>query len=279
VEENRSLHPIALPFTYWILLKIMNCSQTTDKVLLEANAVKTPEDFRNMPEEYRELATHLMLVHTEGELTGADDYTQIFYNLAPNAYEKSVCCERAFEEVQHYKLSSEVLYDIGTNTKNMLEQNFLDRPYYANELVRGVKTWMERGIFSFLGEDVVLEHLLEFQNCSYQPFSEIFVKQIIKDERVHVAHGYRIIRDACRTPEGRAGAQAALDRLWPHVLGLFGQDNSRRSQAYLKWGLRKTSNGELRRKFIRKILPRLELLQLSVPEMNVRSLKTSQSEN
>jgi len=212
-------------------------------------------------------------------VTGADDYTQIFYNLAPNAYEKSVCCERAFEEVRHYELSSEVLHDIGVDTQNMLRQNFLERPYYANELVRGVRSWMERGIFSFLGEDVVLEHLLEFQDCSYQPFSDIFVKQIIKDERVHVAHGYRIIRDACRTPEGRAEAQTALNRLWPHVLGLFGQENSRRSQAYLKWGLRKTSNGELRQKFIQKIIPRLQLLQLSVPEMKINSPRNLQQEN
>jgi ring-1,2-phenylacetyl-CoA epoxidase subunit PaaA len=221
-----------------------------------------------MPQEYRELATHLMLVHTEGELTGADDYTQLFYNLAPNAYEKLVCCERAGEEVQHYQLSAAVLGDIGVDTCSMLEQHYQERPYYANELVRGVRNWMERGIFSFLGEAVVLDHLLEFESSSYAPFSEIFVRQIIKDEHVHVAHGYRIVREACRSPEGRIEAQAALDRLWPHVLALFGRDDSRRSQQYLKWGLRQTSNGELRASFVRKTLPKLAALNLLVPEMS-----------
>ncbi|MET1506010.1 Phenylacetic acid catabolic protein [Burkholderia sola] len=235
--------------------------------MLGKHEVKTPEDFRNMPDEYRQLATHLMLVHTEGELTGADDYTQVFYNLAPNAFEKFVCCERASEEVQHYQLSAAVLSDIGVDTNGMLEQHFQARPYYANELVRGVRTWMERGIFSFLGEAVVLEHLLEFQDCSYQPFSEIFVKQIIKDEHVHVAHGYRIVRDACATDAGRNEAQAAVDRLWPHVLALFGRDESRRSRLYVKWGLRKTMNGELRKSFVRKTVPRLQSLGLVVPEM------------
>ncbi|QCP55109.1 phenylacetic acid degradation protein [Trinickia violacea] len=220
-----------------------------------------------MPKEYQELVTHLMLVHTEGELTGADDYTQVFYNLAPNAYEKLVCCERAMEEVQHYQLSAAVLADVGVDTSSMLAQHYQERPYYANELVRGVRNWMERGIFSFLGEAVVLEHLLEFETCSYVPFSEIFVKQIIKDEHVHVAHGFRIVRDACRSPEGRIDAQAALDRLWPHVLALFGRDDSRRSQQYVKWGLRKTTNGELRQAFMRKTLPKLAALKLSVPEM------------
>jgi ring-1,2-phenylacetyl-CoA epoxidase subunit PaaA len=235
--------------------------------LLGKHAVKTPEDFRNMPEEYRELATRLMLVHTEGELTGADDYTQVFYNLAPNAFEKFVCCERAAEEVQHYVLSAEVLDGIGVDTSNMLEQHFMERPHYANELVRGVKTWMERGIFSFIGEAVVLEHLLEFQHSSYQPFADIFVKQIIKDEHVHVAHGYRIIKHACVAEAGRAEVQRALDRLWPHLLDLFGHPLSKRSQQYVKWGLRTTTNGELRQRFVTKILPRLESLGLVVPEM------------
>lgn len=39
--------------------------------------VSTPEEFFKMPEEYRSLASHLMLVHAEGELTGADDYTHL----------------------------------------------------------------------------------------------------------------------------------------------------------------------------------------------------------
>ncbi|WP_230939410.1 MULTISPECIES: Phenylacetic acid catabolic protein [Burkholderia cepacia complex] len=234
------------------------------------NAVRTPEDFRNMPDEYRALATHLMMVHTEGELTGADDYTQVFYNLAPNAYEKFVCCERAAEEVLHYELSAEVLAGLGVDTSAMLTQHFQERPYYANELVRGVRNWMERGIFSFLGEAVVLEHLLEFQESSYAPFGEIFVKQIIKDEHVHVAHGFRIIRDACGSDMGRQQAQQALDRLWPHILALFGRDESKRSALYVKWGLRKTTNGELRRHFVRKILPKLDALGLVVPEMASR---------
>ncbi len=233
------------------------------EIKLGRHEIKSPADFMKMPQEYKDLVTHLMLVHTEGELTGADDYVEVFYNMAPNAYEKKICCERAIEEVNHYELSAGVLNDIGVDTAHMLNQNFRDRPYYANELVRGVRNWMERGIFSFLGEAVVLEHLLELKECSYLPFAQIF-EQIIKDEHVHVAHGFRIIREACQSESGRAGAQAALDRLWPHVIGLFGADESRRSQAYVKWGLRKTLNSELRISFTKKILPKLATLGLRV---------------
>lgn len=236
------------------------------EVLAGPGSVRDAADFHDMPQEYRELATRLMLVHTEGELTGADDYTQLFYNLAPNAFEKQVCCERASEEIQHYRLSADVLADIGVDTSHMLGQHFMERPYYPNELVRGIKSWMERGIFSFIGEAVVLEHLLEFADSSYKPFADIFVKQIISDEHTHVAHGYRIIKEACQTEEGLAGAQQALDRLWPHLLDLFGRSDSRRSQLYIKWGLRKSSNEALRAQFIRKTVPRLESMGLHVPD-------------
>lgn len=232
--------------------------------ILGRHEIKTSADFKNMPTEYQELTKHLMLVHTEGELTGADDYTQVFYNMAPNAYERKICCERAAEEVEHHELGAKVLEDIGIDTSYMLAQSYKDRPYYANELVRGVRNWMERGIFSFLGEFVVLEHLLELKDCSYLPFAEIFERQIIKDEHVHVAHGFRIVRDACQTEEGRQQAQTALDRLWPHILGLFGSEKSQRSRDYVQWGLRKTLNGELRASFRQKIIPKLSSLGLSI---------------
>jgi ring-1,2-phenylacetyl-CoA epoxidase subunit PaaA len=240
--------------------------ENDNEILAEPLSVKTPEDFRRMPREYQDLAIRLMKVHTEGELTGADDYTQVFYNLAPNAYEKLVCCQRASEEIEHYQLSAKVLADIGVDTSEMLSQHFLQRPYYPNELVRGVRDWMERGIFSFLGEAIVLEHLLEFARSSYKPFADIFNQQIIRDEHTHVAHGYRIIHDACQTEEGRAGAQRALDRLWPHLLDLFGRSDSPRSRLYRCWGLRRTSNSQLRAQFIVKTLPRLAVMGLTVPD-------------
>lgn len=149
---------------------------------------------------------------------------------------------------------------------HMVSQDMFERPLYPNDLVRDVRTWMERGIFSFLGEAVVLDHLMEFAEASYKPFADIFTERIIPDEHTHVAHGYRIIREACETPAGRLAAQEALDRFWPIVLDLFGRSDSKRSHEYQKWGLRLTSNAELRDRFIRKAKPRLAALGLRAPD-------------
>lgn len=239
--------------------------QSTAEPSVAVHAVSTPDDFHKMPEEYKELATRLMLVHAEGELTGADDYTQIFYHLAPNAYEARVCCKRAAEEIDHYMLTAKVLSDIGVDCSDMLKQNMYERPYYPTDFVRDIRTWMERGMFSLLGETVVLYHMLEFQESSYKPFADIFAR-IIREENVHVAHGRRIVKEACETAEGRAEAQAALDRFWPIALDLFGRSDSARSPRYVRWGLRKTANTELRERFIRKTRPKLATLGLICPD-------------
>jgi len=41
--------------------------------------VRTPDDFMAMPEDYCEVALLQMLVNTEGELSGGDDYVQVFF--------------------------------------------------------------------------------------------------------------------------------------------------------------------------------------------------------
>lgn len=240
--------------------QIVVSNEPGEKIVVEDAAA-----FKKMPKEYQDAITHLVLVHTEGELTGADDYTQIFYPMAPDAYERFVCCERAAEEMDHYMLGAGVLDEIGVDTRYMLEQRINERKYYANEMVRDVQTWMERGMFSFLGETVVLDHLFEFAEGSYKPFARIFEK-IIKDEHVHIAHGFRIVKNACKSEGGRAEAQKALDRFWPMALDLFGRSDSYRSKLYLKWGMRRTANEELRRAYIKRMRPRLEHLGLVVPD-------------
>lgn len=239
--------------------------ETTLESPLAPHSVKSPEEFLRMPEEYQELTKRLMLVHAEGELTGSDDYTQIFYHLAPNAYELRVCCERAAEEIDHYVLTADVLREVGVDCDYMLKQNMYERPLYPTDFVRDIRTWMERGMFSLLGETVVLYHMLEFKESSYKPFADIFPR-IISEENTHVAHGRRIIEEACKTKDGKAEAQEALNRFWPIALDLFGRSDSKRSPLYIKWGLRKTSNAELRARFSQKMRKMMQTLGLTCPD-------------
>jgi ring-1,2-phenylacetyl-CoA epoxidase subunit PaaA len=231
--------------------------------------VRDIEEFRRMPDEYKELVIHQLRAHTEGELTGADDYTSIFFPMAPDAYERQVCCERAWEELDHYLRGARVLDEIGIDTSYMLKQNIEQREYYRTQGVRKIPTWVARGLFSFVGEQAILMTIEEMAESSYLPIRDM-CKSVIIDEYIHVAHGYRITQEYCKTDEGRAEVQKSLDNAWPVSLDLFGRKDSERSKLYLKWGLRKYSNEEARQRYIKFMVPRLELLGLTVPDNTAR---------
>lgn len=226
--------------------------------------VESPGDLAKMPADYQELLRRQMLIHTEGELSGADDYLQVFLPLAPNVFERKICCERAAEEYHHYMLGAAVLSELGIDTEYMVAQRLEDRSLYASPAIHRITSWAQRGVFSFLGEDAVLDHIKEMAHSSYLPWASSF-ESIIRDERIHVSHGERIVRGFLRSEEGRREIQAAIDALWPLTLTLFGKPDSSRSKEYVRWGLRRRTNREARDHYVARIVPELAAMGLTVP--------------
>ncbi|MFD7626327.1 Phenylacetic acid catabolic protein [Streptomyces sp. NPDC059851] len=212
----------------------------------EVIVVRTPEEFHDMPEEYQSMATRQMLIHAEGELSGADDYIRVFYPLAPDAEERQVCCERAAEEINHFKVASAVLNDLGVDTSQMSRQSLEERrKLFLTADFHNSTTWAERGVVSWLIEDAVMELLKEMSVSSYRPWADSF-RTVIQDERVHIAHGARIVRGLVKDRDGKKQVQAAVDRLWPHSLDVFGSPGSKKAEIAVGWGLRTRTNEQAR---------------------------------
>jgi ring-1,2-phenylacetyl-CoA epoxidase subunit PaaA len=218
-----------------------------------------------MPDEYKELVIHQMKVHTEGEATGSDDYSQIFYPMTKDPYEKMVCCKLAAEEMGHHLRGLELLAALGVDVLYMAKQDMRDRKLFDNEVVKHIDSWAQRGFFAFISEAAAGAQIEEFMQSSYKPIADMAV-DIVREEKGHVAHGHRIILNLCKTPAGKAEAQEALNRMWPATLDLFGKSSSTRSVAYVRWGLRRLRNGDARTRFARETRPKLEELGLKVPD-------------
>jgi ring-1,2-phenylacetyl-CoA epoxidase subunit PaaA len=227
--------------------------------------VRTPDELRRMPRDYQKILTSQILINTEGELSGGDDYTLMFLPLAPNAEERQVCAERAAEEYDHYKLGKKVLADIGVDTTYMETQSLEERNLFADQRLHTCTTWAERGIFSYIGEEAALLMIREFAESSYRPWADA-VRTIIIDEKVHIAHGARVCRNLAATEEGQEQLQAALDRLWPTFVGVFGNPNSKRAELAVRYGLRKTTNGEACEQWRRTVTRRVAHLGLHMPD-------------
>jgi ring-1,2-phenylacetyl-CoA epoxidase subunit PaaA len=225
--------------------------------------VRNSIEFFTMPPEYQDLVLHQLRQHTEGELIGADDYLVFFYPLAPDAFERRVCCERASEELDHYMRGAAVLKDIGFDASSMLQQNIEQRQFYKTEGVVKVDNWLKRGLFSFVGEAAVLAHIEEMAHSSYLPIAEM-TRQVIIDEYGHVAHGQRIVEEFIKK-NGPEAAQSDFEIAWSMSLDLFGKSDSERSKSYVHWGLRQYSNQDARENYIEKMTPKLEALGLRIP--------------
>ncbi|MFG2916976.1 Phenylacetic acid catabolic protein [Kitasatospora sp. NPDC048298] len=231
----------------------------------EAVVVRTPDEFLAMPEEYREIAIRGMVVNTEGELSGGDDYVQVFLPLAPDAEERQVCAERAAEEYDHYKIGKRVLAEVGVDTSYMETQTLAERNLFRAQEFHNCTTWAERGIFSYIGEETAMVMISEFAQSSYRPWADA-VRTVILDEKVHIAHGARVCRNLAATDDGREQLQQALDRLWPTFVRIFGSPRSERAKLAVRFGLRQTTNGEACDLWREKVTPRIKNLGLRLPE-------------
>ena len=231
----------------------------------EEVVVRTPEEFARMPRDYRKILISQITINTEGELSGGDDYSLMFLPLAPTAEERQVCAERAAEEYDHYKIGKRILADIGIDTTYMETQAMEERTLFADKRMHSCKTWAERGVYSYIGEETAMVMIREFAESSYKPWAEA-VRTIILDEKIHIAHGARVCRNLAQTEEGRAELQVALDRLWPMFVGIFGSANTERSKLAVRYGLRRTTNGEAQALWREKVQPRIENLGLRMPD-------------
>jgi ring-1,2-phenylacetyl-CoA epoxidase subunit PaaA len=243
-------------------------STTADIGTDEEVVVRTPDEFHRMPRDYKKLLISQILINTEGELSGGDDYALMFLPLAPNAEERQVCAERSAEEYDHYKIGKRILADLGVDTTYMESQRRAERSLFGDESMYTCTTWAERGIYSYIGEEAAMLLISEFADSSYKPWADA-VRTIILDEKVHIAHGARVCRNLAETDDGRGQLQYALDRLWPWMLGIFGSGNAKRSRLAVRYGLRRSTNGEARDTWFSKVSQRIEKLGLTVPEGGV----------
>jgi len=173
--------------------------------------ISTPSELLETPKEYQDLVKRQLTAHAEGELSGADDYVKLFYFLTNDPYEKAVCCELAKDELDHYQRAADILLDIGIDTSFMLSQNLNDRAFYATEAVKSCRNWAERALISTLVEDAVIDVLEEMAQSSYRPIADM-CPHVLKDEKLHVGHGFRITRSMCKTKNGFKQIQEALIR-------------------------------------------------------------------
>jgi len=118
-----------------------------------------------------------------------------------------------------------------------------------------------------LGEVVMVE---ELAHCSYLPLRQLALKTM-PEERFHAGFGRDQLPEVCRTPEGRADAQRAIEDLFPLMLQFFGSSSSRNNVVFRKWGIKRRTNDEMRADYVERVVRLVEEVGLRLPQASLTS--------
>jgi ring-1,2-phenylacetyl-CoA epoxidase subunit PaaA len=225
-----------------------------------------PEDFEKMDPEYQDLLRRVLTIQADCEIGGPHLYVQSMLPAAPTKLDQLIVARTAAEEIDHYRKIARIAGDIGFDVSFVLSRSNRERDVDA---FRGeIRSWEEYAVFGFLIDRIGRYQLEEFIDCSYAPLERI-LPDIMSEEAGHIDFGATKTAElAARGGESKEKVQKALDYWYIKALDMFGRSESKRSERYTHWGLKRRSNAEARRQYIKEVNPLIEAMGLKVPDPN-----------
>ena len=141
---------------------------------------------------------------------------------------------------------------------------YVDRPIEQYAFRHPMETFCDLSYFHALIDRVGVYIGETWDGVPYKPLLDIATR-VHKEELFHCTLGLRNLRLICKTPEGLAEANEKIHFWWPAALDMFGRSDSDFGDAYVRWGLRKKNNADLRRQYIADTRPLLDELGIEVP--------------
>jgi ring-1,2-phenylacetyl-CoA epoxidase subunit PaaA len=230
-------------------------SQFNDKV--------TPKDFEKMAPEYKDLLIRLLTIQADCEIGGPHIYVDHWTLRAPTVDDQWRVARIASEEIDHCRKILRLLNLIDVDRSDILERPRSKREVDAFK--EDMPTWADFAAFGFLIDKVGEYQLEEMVGSTFAPIDDT-LPIILREEKGHVAYGEQQLEKLVKSSaEGKAQAQAAIDKWFIVGLDMFGKSGSSRTERYLEWGLKRRTNEEARSQYIAEMEPKIAALGLVVP--------------
>ncbi|MDB5870367.1 MAG: putative phenylacetic acid degradation protein paaA [Polaromonas sp.] len=216
----------------------------------------------DLPDELRQLIIRSLTKHVENSTN--PHFTQLLNHLwercmtlCPDEETKDQLALLMMQEVGHGVITYRILKTFGIEKVNApIEQ-------YAFKLP--IDTWCDLCYFQALTDRVGVYVGENWGDVPYEPMKKV-APQLHSEELFHANLGYKNLAKHCKTEAGLAEANELIKKWWPAALDMFGQSRSTASAGYVKWGIQKKGNAELRSDYIRDTRPLLEKIGIVVPE-------------
>jgi ring-1,2-phenylacetyl-CoA epoxidase subunit PaaA len=231
-------------------------SQFNDKV--------TPKDFVKMAPEYKDLLIRLLTIQADCEIGGPHIYVDHWTLRAPTVDDQWRVARIASEEIDHCRKILRLLNLVDVDRSDILERPRSKREVDAFK--EDMPTWADFAAFGFLIDKVGEYQLEEMVGSTFAPIDDT-LPIILREEKGHVAYGEQQLEKLVKSSaDGKAQAQAAIDRWYITALDMFGLSGSARTERYIEWGLKRRTNEEARSQYIAEMEPKIAALGLVVPD-------------
>ncbi len=224
-----------------------------------------PKDW--MPVGYRKTLIRQMSQHAHSEVVGMLPEGN-WLTRAPSLKRKGILMAKIQDEGGHGLYLYSAAETLGISRDEMYDQLHTGKAKYSSIFNYPTLNWADVGAIGWLVDGAAITNQIALCRCSYGPYARAMVK-ICKEESFHQRQGYEIMLEMAKgTPEQKEMAQDALNRWWWPALMMFGphDSTSTHSTQNMRWKIKRTSNDELRQRFIDASVPQAEFLGLTIPD-------------
>jgi ring-1,2-phenylacetyl-CoA epoxidase subunit PaaA len=224
-----------------------------------------PKDW--MPEGYRKTLIRQISQHAHSEVVGMLPEGN-WLTRAPSLKRKGILMAKIQDEGGHGLYLYSAAETLGISRDEMYEQLHSGKAKYSSIFNYPTLNWADIGAIGWLVDGAAITNQIALCRCSYGPYARAMVK-VCKEESFHQRQGYEtMLRMAEGTADQKAMAQDALNRWWWPALMMFGphDSDSKHSSQSMIWKIKRTSNDELRQRFIDASVPQAEYLGLTIPD-------------
>jgi ring-1,2-phenylacetyl-CoA epoxidase subunit PaaA len=235
----------------------------TDKAKLQ---VKTCEELKQQPEEYRMACEKLVISHAINELYGGRTFDEPAVAFAPTPYAKWLTCRVAMEEYGHHVRFFELGREMGIPAEKMLPEKTSKKPLSVFEFP--LQSWEEFVAIKLVVDLAEILQVEDLLHCTFQPLRNL-ARMTMPEERFHAQFGLDFGAELVKTPEGKAKLQDAVNKIFPGVPAFFGRPKSRNNEMYRKWGIKLRTNEDMAADYVKRGAEAIKKLGLTVPEVTL----------
>lgn len=222
------------------------------------------EDFDKQDPEYQDLLRRVLTIQADCEIGGPHLYVEHILPSAPSRQMQVVVARTAAEEIDHFRKMARLAGEIGQDVTHVLRSSNQDR--YVEAFRTTITTWDDFAVFGFLIDRVGKFQLDEFIGGSYVPLDHA-VRTMLPEEAGHIEFGTNLTAElAAKGGEQKERIQKSVNYWYVKALDMFGMSDSKRSERFRYWGIKRRTNAQAREEYIQQVNPLIESMGLQVPD-------------